>query len=106
MQVKFLNNGSLVGSYTANPSLTYPEGLLIDPNTGFIYVADEGNGRVVILDPTTGATLATIAPTGVPMCPYRLAMNKAGDLLVTDPCADRWPHTRTHLHTAAVAAPS
>ena len=89
--VRFLNNGSQVATFTtSNPTLSYPEGLVIDPRTGYLYIADTDNSRIAVLSPTTGALLATIAsPGGVPMCPFRMAMNGVGDLLVTDVCGDR-----------------
>ena len=88
--VQFLNNGSQVATFTtSNPTLSYPTGIVVDPKSGYLYVGDRENYRVVVISPITGALLAVISPPGIPMCPEHMAMDTAGNLYVCDLCADR-----------------
>ena len=54
-----------VGSPTfAAPGLAAPQGLALDPAGTRLYVADDQNDRVLVLDPTSLAVLATVGSHG------------------------------------------
>ena len=87
--VVFANNGTKLTAFTtSNPTLSYPGGIVVQPGTGNIVVADDGNNRIVMLSPA-GAMLAVIVPPGALMCPEHMSFSAKGDLYVADVCGDR-----------------
>ena len=87
--VKIAKNGTKLTTFTtSNPALSYPTGIIVDATTGNLFVADAGNGRIVILSPA-GALLAVIGSPNTPMCPEHMTLSAKGDLYVADECGDR-----------------
>lgn len=78
--ISIINAGTLaVASTVALPRASQPFGLVFSPADGSAFVALEGSGRVLKLNGSTGATLATL---DVGSNPRHLAITAAGDQLL------------------------
>ena len=76
----FDSSGNLIN--TIGSGLSYAQDVAVDPSTGYIYVADSGNNRVVELD-SSGNLIATIG-VGILGFPTGVAVGPSGNIFVTD----------------------
>ena len=94
--------GAVNGNGTS-ASFSSPQGIAVD-STGNLYVADTGNKKVRLIDPTGNvsdiATLA-VAPTGIAVDP-----TKAGRIYVVTVGASIYPIDGTTVGTAITATPA
>ena len=82
-------SGTIVAE--SDRDFSQPHDLVLSPDGDFLYVADVGNDRIKVLDPTTLATLGTFA-AGQLSGPHDVAFDRRGRLLVAD----------THNHRIAI----
>ena len=79
-----------------------PHGLVLSPDGGRLYVADNNNNRVVILDPTTLKLRGTLA-VGEIGAPHDVAFDGSGQLLIADTNNSRIAIYRTQGDSGAPA---
>ena len=82
-------SGTIVAE--SDRDFSQPHDLVLSADGAFLYVADVGNDRIKVLDPTTLATLGTFA-AGQLSGPHDVAFDRQGRLLVAD----------THNHRIAI----
>ncbi len=69
--------------------LSYPHGLAFDDSTGLLYIAEYDAHRIAVMDLSTGQVVRTIGKgKGTALdqfsCPYGVALDGHGNLLVAD----------------------
>ena len=74
-------SGTIVA--VSDRDFSQPHDLVLSPDGDFLYVADVGNDRIKVLDPTTLATLGTFATSQL-SGPHDVAFDRRGRLLVAD----------------------
>ena len=82
-------SGTIVAE--SDRDFSQPHDLVLSPDGDFLYVADVGNDRIKVLDPTTLATLGTF-DAGQLSGPHDVAFDRQGRLLVAE----------THNHRIAI----
>jgi DNA-binding beta-propeller fold protein YncE len=85
------------GCGTGDDQFDRPHGVAIDPVSGWIYVADSANRRIVQLDPNAGGVTAVVT-SDLFQEPADVAIGPDGRLLVLDAVAD------THLLAADMSS--
>jgi YVTN family beta-propeller protein len=75
----FLINNTLVSGYGVvyDPNI-WPVGILYDPYNGLVYVADNGNNQITVINPTTMSVVDTIDVSGGPI---RMALDPTNQLI-------------------------
>jgi YVTN family beta-propeller protein len=66
------------GNRVVNDSNIWPVGILYDPYNGLVYVADNGNNSITVINPTTMSVVDTIDVNGSPI---RMALDPTNQLI-------------------------